>query len=122
MTGFREELETQGLDPDQVVTTINASLSKAGGVEAAQAVIDSGATATFAVNDEMAIGLIRGLKDKGVNVPDDISVMGYDGIDFGAYVEPTLTTIQQPISRMGELATQMLINRINDPSIEATSD
>ncbi|WP_203651180.1 ribose utilization transcriptional repressor RbsR [Secundilactobacillus yichangensis] len=118
LTGFREEVINQGMDPEQIITVINSPLSKTGGFAAAGAVINSEVTAVFTVNDEMAIGLYRGLKNKGIQVPTDISVMGYDGIDLGTYVEPELTTIQQPISRMGELAAQLLINRIQKPNID----
>ncbi len=68
------------MDPQQIITVINSPLSKAGGLAAAGAVIDSETTAVFTVNDEMAIGLYRGLKNKGIHVPTDISIMGYDGI------------------------------------------
>ncbi|WP_318530041.1 LacI family DNA-binding transcriptional regulator [Secundilactobacillus paracollinoides] len=117
ITGFKEELTDQNINPDETVSIIFTPLTKLGGYDVAGAVIDSGASAVFAVNDEMAIGLYRGLKNLGIEVPRDISVMGYDGIDLGTYVEPALTTIQQPIARMGELAMQLLINRINNPDI-----
>ncbi|MTV82840.1 ribose utilization transcriptional repressor RbsR [Secundilactobacillus folii] len=117
ITGFKEELVTQGLDPSSMINTVYSPLTKRGGFDAAITVVQSDATAVFAVNDELAIGLYRGLKKLGLKIPADISVMGYDGIDLDTFVEPELSTIQQPIARMGELATQLLINRINDPTI-----
>lgn len=117
ITGFKEELQSQHLDSDKILTVIETKLTKQGGFDAAEAVAASDVTATFALNDEMAIGLYRGLKQIGLRIPQDMSVIGYDGIDIGAYVEPELTTIQQPIAKMGELATQLLINRINNSAL-----
>ena len=73
----------------------------------------------FAANDEMAIGLLRGLHERGVKIPEDISVMGYDNIYWDDYVYPRLTTVQQPIFDLGAGATKMLIERINHNSYEA---
>lgn len=116
--GFKAEIFAQDTQKVCHVTTIYRPLTKKGGFESAQAVVDSQATAVFAINDEMAIGLYRGLTQLGYQIPTDVSVIGYDGIDLDEYVSPALTTIQQPISRMGELATELLINRINNPRIE----
>ncbi len=58
-------------------------------------------TAVFAANDEMAIGLIKRLGERGVAVPRDISVVGFDAIDFSDFCEPALTTVRQPRSEIG---------------------
>lgn len=116
--GFQDEVERQDQTHQCQLSTVYQPLTKQGGYDSAQAVIDSQATAVFAINDEMAIGLYRGLTELGYQIPDDISVIGYDGIDLDEYVTPALTTIQQPISRMGELATELLINRINNPNLD----
>lgn len=96
---------------------ITTPLTKLGGYQVAQQVIDSGVTAVFAVNDELAIGLIRGLRELQVRVPEDISVIGYDNIDWCEYITPKLTTIKQPIFELGQEATRLLLNRIADPTI-----
>ena len=63
----------------------------------------------------MAIGLYRGLAERGVKVPDDISVVGFDGIDLDRYVTPQLTTVAQPIEELGEKASALLLSRISNP-------
>jgi LacI family transcriptional regulator len=69
-------------------------------------------TALFAYNDISAIGAIRALQEQGLRVPQDISVMGFDDIPGAAYHTPSLTTVQQPLNRMGEVAAQVLLERI----------
>ena len=65
----------------------------------------------------MAFGLIRGLKEANVRVPEDVSVIGYDDIDLDDYVTPRLTTIHQPIYDMGVWAGQMIMSRLNTPEL-----
>lgn len=69
-------------------------------------------TALFAYNDVSAIGAIRALRDAGMEVPDDVAVIGFDDIPSAAYNTPSLTTIRQPLRRMGEIAAQTLLNRL----------
>jgi len=71
-------------------------------------------TALFAYNDLSAIGAIRALKEEGLRVPQDISVMGFDDIPGAAFHMPSLTTVRQPLARMGEVAAQSLLQRIED--------
>jgi LacI family transcriptional regulator len=69
-------------------------------------------TALFAYNDMSAIGAIRALQEQGLRVPQDISVMGFDDIPGAAFHFPSLTTVRQPLNRMGEVAAQCLLDRI----------
>ena len=66
-------------------------------------------TAIFASNDCMAMGVIDAIRDHGLKIPDDISVIGFDDIPQASLVRPALTTVQQPLEQMGRLATQMLL-------------
>lgn len=70
-------------------------------------------TAVFATSDMMAFGLIRGIKEAGKRVPDDISVVGFDDISMAEKFIPALTTVRQNISRKGEIAAKMLIEQIS---------
>jgi LacI family transcriptional regulator, galactose operon repressor len=72
-------------------------------------------TALIAFNDGSAIGAIRAFRDAGLKVPKDVSVIGFDDIDQAAFHVPRLTTIRQPLIRMGELAASTLIKRIEHP-------
>jgi DNA-binding LacI/PurR family transcriptional regulator len=71
-------------------------------------------TALFAYNDISAIGAIRALQEQGLRVPQDVSVMGFDDIPGAAFHTPSLTTVRQPLARMGEVAAQTLLERIED--------
>lgn len=69
-------------------------------------------TALFAYNDISAIGAIWAFREAGLRVPQDISVVGFDDIPGAAYANPALTTVRQPLQRMGEIAAQTVIDRI----------
>jgi len=69
-------------------------------------------TALFAYNDTSAIGAIRAIREAGLRVPEDISVVGFDDIRDAAYHLPSLTTVRQPLRKMGEIAAQTLVERI----------
>ena len=67
-------------------------------------------TAILAMSDVMAIGAMRALRELGLRVPDDISVVGFDDIDLAPHVDPPLTTVHQPIRRKGEEAVRLLLS------------
>jgi DNA-binding LacI/PurR family transcriptional regulator len=69
-------------------------------------------TAIFAYNDVSAIGAIRAIREAGLRVPEDVSVIGFDDIRDAAYHVPSLTTVRQPLRKMGEIAAQILMDRI----------
>lgn len=71
-------------------------------------------TAVFAMADVMAIGAIRAIKDRGLRVPEDISVIGYDGIDIGKYLVPRLTTIRQHQEGIAEHSVEILLRCIDE--------
>jgi DNA-binding LacI/PurR family transcriptional regulator len=69
-------------------------------------------TALFAYNDISAIGSIHAFQEAGLRVPDDVSVVGFDDIQSAAYINPALTTVRQPLQKMGEIAARTLLDRI----------
>lgn len=71
----------------------------------------------FAANDLMGLGAIKAAESLGIQVPDDLSIIGFDGIKMGEIATPSLTTIQQPIYKMGAAAAEMLIQEINDHTL-----
>lgn len=73
-------------------------------------------TALFAYNDNSAIGAIRVFQDAGLRVPESISVIGFDDIQLASYWNPTLTTVRQPLQKMGEIAARTLLDRIENRS------
>lgn len=102
--------------PDAAV--IYTELSKIGGRDAAKKIVDQNATAIFAVNDELAFGLYLGMAELGKKIPEDYSIIGYDNIDMCEYVTPQLTTIAQPILKLGETAAELLLKRSQFPEKE----
>jgi len=69
-------------------------------------------TAIYAVNDKMAIGALQVAKEKGLNVPQDLDIVGFDGIEAVKYTDPPLPTVEQPLEELGKLAATMLIENI----------
>lgn len=69
-------------------------------------------TAVFAANDQMALGLIHGLSERGIRVPDDISVVGFDDLPDARHFLPPLTTVRQDFAALGALALQLVIAAI----------
>jgi LacI family transcriptional regulator len=95
---FREE------HPDVELTELASGVDFDSGAAAASAVIDSGATAVLAFNDLVAMGLLSAVTDRGIRVPDDLSITGFDDIPFARYTSPPLTTATVPAQELGELA------------------
>ncbi|MDR0590166.1 MAG: substrate-binding domain-containing protein, partial [Spirochaetaceae bacterium] len=78
-------------------------------------------TALFAATDELVIGAMRTLRDAGLRVPEDVSVVGFDDIDISNYIIPRLTTIRQPIKEIGE-QTALALHRCITGSGAVTED
>jgi LacI family transcriptional regulator len=75
-------------------------------------------TAIFASNDVMAMGAMDGVRSRGLRVPEDVSIMGFDDIPQAASVRPALTTVRQPLEQMGRVATQMLLDLLKNAEKE----
>lgn len=109
--GYRDGLQEAGLpfDPSLVIP---GDFTIESGIAAGQAIVarSQRPTAVFCISDEMAIGLMRTLISAGLRVPQDISVAGFDDIEFAAVAEPSLTTIHQPRRELGQAAASVLID------------
>ncbi|MDX2697855.1 substrate-binding domain-containing protein, partial [Streptomyces ipomoeae] len=79
---------------------------------------DGSVTAVFAAGDEMAIGLIHALREAGRRVPEDISVVGFDGNPVFAYVSPPLTTVRQPFEAAAREGIRLLVHVIEKPDTD----
>lgn len=89
--------------------------------ECTQEIILSGVpfSAMFVVSDEMAIGAMAALFDNGLKVPDDVSIIGFDDIDYAQFCRPKLTTVHQPIYKTGVIACELLLKLISGEKIPA---
>jgi LacI family transcriptional regulator len=120
--GFREALEAAGL-PAPREPAARGDFTQAGGRAATRALLDRGPLpqALVFANDQMAIGAYDVLERRGVRIPQDIVVTGFDGIPLGRVVRPALTTVTQPMRRLGETAVDLLVERLTEPSREPRS-
>ncbi|WP_345383980.1 LacI family DNA-binding transcriptional regulator [Pseudonocardia yuanmonensis] len=113
LAGYREAFAGAGLDPDSVpVHTGDYRLES--GAAAAAAILDGPAdkqpTALLCANDLMAIGAMECLKARGLRVPEDISVVGFDDLPMSALLTPRLTSVRQPAHEMGYRAAKVLFD------------
>ncbi|MBF8189452.1 LacI family DNA-binding transcriptional regulator [Nonomuraea sp. K274] len=80
-----------------------------------------GVTAIFAANDQMAVGVLRAAAEAGLRVPDDLSVVGFDDLDFTPFLSPPLTTVRQDLAAVGRRCLDHLITQIEKPPAVATA-
>ena len=113
LRGYRAALGAVGVEvADEDVLISPATF--AGGVAAIEQVWAAGRrpTAVLAMSDAIAIGAIRGLRDRGLSIPKDVSVVGFDDIELAQTTDPPLTTVHQPIRGKGEEAARLLLSVI----------
>ncbi|WP_122840304.1 LacI family DNA-binding transcriptional regulator [Pseudomonas viridiflava] len=110
VAGYQDALNQAGIEADPALVCHGDFSLKAGddGAAAMLALPDR-PTALFCENDEMAIGALKRIRQSGLRVPEDISLVGFDDIPFAAYCDPPLTTISQPAEAFGQRAVEMLI-------------
>ncbi|MBT1174319.1 LacI family DNA-binding transcriptional regulator [Bifidobacterium sp. LC6] len=115
-----DEITKSGLKFDAKKDFIKCAWSIDGGIEAGHALAKSRTKydGLYCLNDGIAIGVLRGLADGGVRVPDDVLVIGFDGLAQGAYTVPTLTTVATDFKGMANTALTMLMRRIEHPDEE----
>lgn len=117
--GFSDALQQAGIRRD-AITQFNAISTEQAGQLAVQNLLDSGKAvdAIFCASDLIAIGVMQGIQQRGLQVPDDIAVMGFDDIPVASYTTPPLSTIQQDTSLAGEMLVENLLRLVNNQPIE----
>lgn len=118
LAGFRAGARAHGrVIPGRLVTY--ADFTRDGGYAAATRLLeDRGLTAIFAMNDAMAIGAMAAVRDRGLRVPEDISVVGFDDIPIARDVTPELTTVRLPLVEMGARALTLALDGEDQPVVE----
>jgi LacI family transcriptional regulator len=118
LSGFKTAFEENGLEFRQELV-VEGNYHIESGYKGAQKILDINpeVTAIYAFNDMMAYGVFEYLKDKGIKIPEQISVVGFDDIFFSKMLSVPLTTIELPIHQMGEKAVQLLIERISNKNL-----
>ena len=113
LRGYRAAFAEVGIEiGDDRVLVGPANLD--GGAAMTERALDAGhrPTAILAMSDAMAIGAMRSLRDRGLAIPRDVSVIGFDDVDLASHVDPPLTTVRQPMRRKGEEAVELLVEII----------
>jgi LacI family transcriptional regulator, repressor for deo operon, udp, cdd, tsx, nupC, and nupG len=117
--GYERALQRAGIKRDRRLTAVG-DFSVEAGIRAVDSLLAKQPfTAVFCSNDEMAIGAMRSIKSKGLKVPQDISVVGFDDIRFSRYTDPPLTTVAQPKDELGREAMNMLIEMLSGVDVPA---
>ena len=109
--GFCDAFTDRGLSYDRTLYR-ETRFSFEAGYNAARAFFAErpDATALFAMSDTVAVGAIRALRDLGKSVPEDISVIGFDGVDIGRFTLPRLTTVEQPVEEIARRSVNLLLD------------
>jgi len=120
LDGFVEGLEQAGaeFDPD---LCIHGDFTEAGGAAVMDQLLDRGVDAVFAASDTMALGALRAARQRGIDVPGDVQVVGFDGFVASETSAPPLTTIRQPVADTAARAVDMLIGLVSGDTPGPTS-
>jgi len=118
LLGYQEALEEYGIAFDKNYI-FEGQIQYQSGIDMAKRFHKSNieATAIVAAADILAIGVMKGLYDLGVKVPEDISIIGFDDLEISQYLTPGLTTIRQQISLKGQKAVELLLKHIENPNL-----
>ena len=115
VTGWRSVLESAGAP---IPAILRGDWTPRSGYELGRDLLQiPGLTAVFVANDQMALGLLRQLREAGRNVPRDLSIVGFDDIPEAAYFTPPLTTIRQDFTELGRRCLQILLGRIEGEKV-----
>jgi len=111
--GFRRALEESGLAFHEELLT-EGNYQETSGREGMRQLLQSGVTFTGLVcaNDEMAVGVIDEARQRGMSIPDDLSVIGFDNVYFTRYMHPALSTINYPVDVMGRMAARYVLREV----------
>jgi len=118
--GYHAALAAEGIMPEPALE-VEGDFQIEGGVTAGEQLLDlpDRPTAIFAFNDNLAIGLIQAARARGLRVPEDVSVVGFDDTELASIVSPGLTTVRQPLAEMGRMAVSLLTRALDNQRFEA---
>lgn len=119
LDGYRAALKDHGIPADSHLIC-EGDFTQPQGYQCAQELLSLSEqpTAIFASNDMMAFGVMEAARERGLRLPEDLSIVGFDDIPQASYVHPALTTIRQPLEEMGRSATHLLLKYIAHPNAE----
>ena len=117
--GYKIALERHSLEYDSGLVT-KGDWTREGGYQAMCDLLnrEKVPTAVFAANDQMTVGAVKAIKEKGLQIPKDIAIVGFGDTQLASYIEPPLTTVKEPTYEEGVMAAKMLIKLINDEEVK----
>jgi DNA-binding LacI/PurR family transcriptional regulator len=118
LAAYEAAVRKAGLDTEHPLVE-HAMFSLEGGHAAAHRLIENGATGLICASDPLALGAIRAVRRFGMDVPGDISVVGFDDSAFMTCTDPPLTTVRQPIEAIGRAAVALLVSQIEGATVTA---
>lgn len=121
LNGFKDAFHKHGLEivDDFIASSDVANQSdRELGFQLAEKLLDlpDRPTAVFTSNNQITLGALRSIRGRGLHVPDDVALVGFDDTEWAEFVDPPLTAIRQPSYELGRRAAEMLLQRIKDPS------
>jgi LacI family transcriptional regulator len=114
LKGYRQALEAHRL-PLEDALVVEGDFSEASGSAAAHRLLALSVSAIFAASDSMAVGALKAVREAGLQVPHDVALVGFDDLPLASAVQPPLTTVRQPIERLGSMAADLLLNLLENP-------
>ncbi|HTK10511.1 MAG TPA: substrate-binding domain-containing protein, partial [Ktedonobacteraceae bacterium] len=115
--GALRAIKMAGLDPNETMSDILISAQNARSSEQCVETLLSYAqrpTAIFCANDLLALGVMRGLGQRDIKIPDEMALVGYDDVEFASMLSPALTSIRQPKYQLGRAAAELLLHEIGE--------
>jgi LacI family transcriptional regulator len=119
IAGYRAALEAGGLPYCRELVRYS-NFHHDGGLKAALSLLEKGPSAIFAGSDQQATGVYEAARRAGLSIPGDLSVVGFDDLNFAEWTAPPLTTIRQPLHEMGVAAARTLLRLVNGERLEST--
>lgn len=121
LAGYQAALLAAGLPLARQIVQ-EADMTIEGGCEAARRLLGlaHAPTAIFALNDAMAVGVLSAARERGLSVPQDLSVVGFDDVEIASITTPALTTVQQPLQGMGRVGANVLWRLLQGEQLDAT--
>lgn len=117
LAGYRRALAEAGLPADPALVRTVPELTMAAGARCAREMVDGGLAVdgVFCVTDSVAMGVLRGLADRGVRVPEQVKVIGFDNVDQAEFLVPSLSTVDPDHELMARRTLELLIRRLSPP-------
>lgn len=114
LAGYCQALEAHRISVQEALI-VEGDFTEGSGAMGMQRLLSASPTAVFVASDTMAIGALKALREADLRVPEDVALVSFDDIPVAAALEPALTTVRQPIERLGSMAADLLLNLLENP-------